>query len=170
MTISAVQSDQPPRPLRAEAPLKCITVQIKQLTVALPIDCVDKVIKQTTVMGSGLNPMGVTHYEGNPITVVDLHYHLFQQRQDAHDTQNYLIIAKTRNGQKLALPIQGAPNLAEFPSQALRVLPPSYRRADTLGIASHVVRTPSSTGEEATVFILDTDYLANLYSVTSEIA
>ena len=152
-----------PRQQRSEATLKCITVQLNQLTVALPIDRVGKVIKQTTVLGSGLNHMGVTHYEGNPITVFDLHYHLFQQRQDARGT-NYLIIAKTQNGQKFALPIQGAPNLAEFPSQELRVLPPSYRRADTLGIASHVVRTIAPTGEEVTFFILDTDYLANLHS------
>ncbi|MDA0266308.1 MAG: chemotaxis protein CheW [Cyanobacteria bacterium] len=165
VTMAHIKSEQPPRPQTRGATLKFITVKLNKLTVALPIDAVDKVIRQTTVLGSGLNPMGVTHYEGNPITVIDLHYQLFQHRQDPIPNQSYLIIAKT-GSQKFALPIQGAPNLAEFGKHQLRVLPMSYRRADTLGIASHVVRTISPTGEDTTFFILDMDYLANVHSNT----
>lgn len=162
VTMPYIQSEQPSRQPHLESTLQCITVRLNQLTIALPINCVDKVIKQTPVLSSGLNPMGVTHYEGNPITVVDLYHHLFQHRQAPHPNQSYLIIAKTGQGQKFALPIQGAPNLMAFPSRELRVLPSSYRRADTLGIASHVVRKTSATGEDTTFFILDMDYLAKV--------
>ena len=143
--------------------LKCITISLSELMLALPVEKVDKVIKQTPVISSGLNHMGITHYEGDPITVVDLHYQLFQRRQSEKSSGKYLIIAKAVGQNKFAFPVQEAPSLVEFPMSSLRVLPPSYRGTDTLEVASHVVRKAHSSGDETTFFVLDVDYLSKKY-------
>lgn len=143
--------------------VQCIMVTLDKVVVAIPIDRVDKVVKQATVVGSGLSHMGITHYAGEPVTVVDLQYQLFQRwsEQSSDNQDTYLIIAKTSTQGLLAFPIQAAPDLIEFAVSELRVLPSSYRRADTLGIASHVVRVAQPSGEDLSIFILDLDYLAS---------
>ncbi|MEB3211800.1 MAG: chemotaxis protein CheW [Leptolyngbyaceae bacterium] len=140
--------------------LKCIMVSLNTLTIALPIDRVEKIIKQTSVFGSGLTHLGLTHYEGSPITVIDLHYQLFQTRQIESSDNGYLIIAQTITQNRLALPIKEPPNLIEFPISRQRVIPQSYRGADTLWMATHVVRIAQPAGELLTVFMIDIDYLA----------
>ena len=143
--------------------LKCVRVNLDKIVLAIPLDCIDRVIRQTPVLGSGLSHMGVIHYADTPITVIDLHYQLFQTRKSGINQESYLIITKTMTQNTLAFPIQETPNLIEFPVSKLRVLPPLYRHSDTLGIASHVIRISQPSGEENMFFILDVDYLASHY-------
>ncbi|MEM9009035.1 MAG: chemotaxis protein CheW [Cyanobacteria bacterium P01_F01_bin.86] len=157
--LEQIHSDQPSGPT-----LRCITINLNAFMLAIPIDRIERVIKQTQVLGSGLNHVGLAHYEGVPITVVDLHHKLFHTPQVINPQEGYLIIANTTSQNKFAFPIQKFPNLIEFSTGELRVLPSSYRSADTLSIASHVVRVVQSSGENITFFILDMDYLANQYN------
>ena len=144
--------------------LKCIMVNLNTLKVALPVPYVDKVIKQPQILGSGLNHVGVTNYDGEAITVIDLYYQLFQIRQDFQTKDSYLIIAKLANETKVAFPVKGTPNLIEISATDMRVLPGSYRQADTLGIASHLVKMSQPSGQDEMIFILDLDYLVSQYS------
>jgi purine-binding chemotaxis protein CheW len=50
----------------------------------------------------------------------------------------------------------------EVPLSTIRVLPESYRRADTLEVASHVAVIPQEAGS-LSVFLLDVDQLLPIF-------
>jgi purine-binding chemotaxis protein CheW len=50
----------------------------------------------------------------------------------------------------------------EIPLSAIRLLPESYRRADTLEVASHVAVIPQDK-ESITIFLLDVDLLMPIF-------
>ena len=135
--------------------LKLVSFRIGNLNVALRIDAVKKIINRTTVYSSGLNHLGVAHVGDQEITVVDLHKRLFNVSQiQESGTQGYLILAKSKS-EPFGILVTETPTLMDVSLSHLRVLPESYRRADTLEIASHVAVIPQPT--EMTIFLLDVE-------------
>ena len=135
--------------------LKLVSFQIGSLNVALRIDAVKKIINRTTVYSSGLNHLGMAHVGNQEITVVDLHKRLFNVSQiQESGTQGYLILTKSKS-EPFGILVTETPTLMDVSLSHLRVLPESYRRADTLEIASHVAVIPPPT--EMTVFLLDVE-------------
>lgn len=138
--------------------LKFLLFKVGKLNLALSINEVQKVIQYTPVYGSGLSFFGVAHLGEQEITVVDLHKRLFNESQAIQSgTKGYLILAKNKEGESFCIWIGEAPTLIDVPINQIRELPESYRRADTLKIASHV--TVLQDKESLTVFILDVDHL-----------
>ena len=134
--------------------LKLVVFQIKNLYVALPIAAVEKIISNTPIYSSGLNHFGVAHLGEKEITVIDLHKKLFKVSQPKqHD---YLIITQTTQGENFGIMSEETPSLYEDAFSQIRTLPESYRRADTLEIASHVT-VISQNKKQITVFVLDVD-------------
>lgn len=139
--------------------LKLVIFSVGTLYVALHIDSVQKVINYSTIFSSGLNHFGLVNIGDQEITVIDLHKKLFYTPQIENlSTKKYLILAKNTRNELFGIIINETPTLLDILLSDIRILPPSYRQADTLAIASHVTVIPQEK-EELTVFILDPDEL-----------
>ena len=139
--------------------IKLIVFTIKNLNFSLPIERVYKILNRTTIYSSGTNQVGVTHIGDREITVIDLHRRFFQASSIKESESNgYLVILQNTMGELYGIPVAEAPSLMDIPLSTIRVLPESYRQADTLEIASHVAVIPQEEGA-LTVFLLDVDLL-----------
>ncbi len=140
--------------------IKMLVFEINQLTLALPILQVQKVVRYNPVHGSGLSHVNLIHLEDKDIAVVNLHQKLFnldipQISQD----RGYFIISRTGVGESIGILVLQSPALIDIPNSQIRLIPDAYRRSDTLEIASHVTIVPQKNGTSKTVFILDTQRL-----------
>jgi purine-binding chemotaxis protein CheW len=144
--------------------LKLIVFSMGALNLALRIESIYKVVNHTATYSSGLNHIGVTHLENSEVTVVDLHRRFFQSSQFKNTEQEgYLIVVKNTTGEFYGIPVVEAPVLTEVPLSMIRVLPESYRRSDTLEVASHVAVIPQEGSAPLTVFFLDVDLLLPMF-------
>lgn len=134
--------------------IKLLVFEIGKLTLALPILHVKKIIKQNEVHGSGLSHINLTHLPDTEVAIIDLHQKLFGVSLTDQKTTGYFIISKDIAGETLGIAISAAPTLIEVSSDQIRLIPDTYRRADTLEIASHVAIIPQND-ITLTVFILD---------------
>ncbi|AFY77713.1 chemotaxis signal transduction protein [Pleurocapsa sp. PCC 7327] len=142
---------------QSQRSIKLLTFSVGKLNVALPVDLVKKVVNYTPIYGSGLSHLGVARIDDREITVVDLHKRLFNASQlIPSGSRGYLIIARNSVGESFGILVGQAPSLHDVPISQIRALPASYRRADTLEIASHVT-VISHKEESLTVFILEVD-------------
>ncbi len=140
----------------ANSLLKLVIFAIGKLTLALPIKQVQKVVKHNPVHGSGLSHVNLTHLEEQEVAVVDLHQKLFKvSLKERSETNGYFIITQPVIGEPLGIMVAETPILLDVPLSQIRILPESYRQADTLAIASHVAIIPQSDRTTMTVFILD---------------
>lgn len=147
--------------------LKLIGFTLGELNLALRIESVYKVVNHTPVYSSGLNHVGVAHLgdalrdsaASREVTVIDLYRRLFKEnlKSESH-SDHYLVIVQNTTGEFYGIPVAQTPVLIEVPASMIRILPESYRRADTLEIASHVAVVPQEQGQ-LTVFVLDVDLL-----------
>jgi purine-binding chemotaxis protein CheW len=136
---------------------KFLLFQVGKLNLALSVALVQKVIHYTPIFGSGLSSIGVAHIGEQEITVIDLHKRFFKTREKLVSGQKgYLILSRIKSGEILALWVAQTPTLIDVPLSQIRTLPESYRRGDTLDIASHVMLIPHRE-ETMTVFVLDLD-------------
>ena len=134
--------------------IKLMVFEIGKLTLALPILQVQKVVKQNKVHGSGLSHVNLTHLAEQEVAIVDLHQKLFGVSLTQAEATGYFIISKNIAGEPLGIVVSQAPTLIDVSVEQIRVLPDSYRRADTLGIASHVAIILQNDAT-STIFILD---------------
>ena len=134
--------------------IKLLVFEIGKLTLALPILQVQKVVKQNEVHGSGLSHVNLTHLAEQEVAVVDLHQKLFGVSITQAEATGYFIISKNIAGEPLGIVVSQAPTLIDVQREQIRLLPDSYRRADTLSIASHVAIIPQEK-TTLTIFILD---------------
>lgn len=135
--------------------LKLLVFEVGKLVLALPIQQVQKVVRHNPVHGSGLSYVNVTHLEDQEVTVIDLHQKLFKVSQTETLGTGYFIISKNITGEPLGIVVAQTPTIIDVPLAQIRTLPESYRRADTLEIASHVAVIPQADETSLTVFILD---------------
>lgn len=143
--------------------LKFIVFGMGELNLALRIESVHKVVNHAPVYSSGSNHIGVTHLADTEVTVVDLHKRFFKSSLlDNSEQKGYLVIVKNTVGELYGIPVVETPTLIEVPSTMIRVLPESYRRADTLEVASHVAVIPQAEAT-LTIFLLDVDLLLPIF-------
>ncbi len=151
-------------PTRQVTPfLKLVVFGIGSLNLALRIESVYKVLNHTSVYSSGLNHVGVAHVGDGEVTVVDLYRRFFKSNQTSESNpSSYLVLVKNTTGELYGIPVADTPVLMEVPLSTIRVLPESYRRADTLEVASHVA-VIHQEGTPLTVFLLDVDLLLPVF-------
>lgn len=143
--------------------LKLIVFNMGRLNLALRIESIYKVVNHTSTYGSGLGAVGVTHLGEGEITVVDLHQRFFKASQLSESNLNsYLIVVQNTTGELYGIPVAETPALMEVPRAMIRVLPESYRRSDTLDVASHVA-VITQDGTPLTIFVLDVDRLLPIF-------
>jgi len=140
--------------------IQFIVFNLKNLNFALPIHTVYKVVNPTPVYSSGVKAVGFTHLDQGEVTVVDLSRRFFQASLNTEAT-NYLIIVRNTTGEFYGIPVAETPILLEVSASMIRILPESYRRGDTLAVASHVAVIPTES-TPLTVFLLDVDLLLPL--------
>lgn len=142
--------------------MKLLFFRIGKLNLALRIEFVKKIIDRLPVYNSGLSHLGIAHLDGHEVTIIDLHQLLFKTSlTDDYSQYNYLIIAHNQQQEEFGIPLLETPNLIEVTLDQIRILPASYRRGDTLAIASHVTVIPHQTGS-MTIFVLDVDILLSV--------
>jgi purine-binding chemotaxis protein CheW len=152
-----------PKARQVTPSIKLIVFGIGSLNLALRIDSVYKVVNHTPVYGSGLNCVGVAHVGDGEVTVVDLYRQFFKASPfQESDRGDYLVIVKNTTGELYGIPVADTPILLEVPLSQIRVLPESYRHADTLGVASHVAVIPQELAP-LTIFLLDVDLLLPIF-------
>ncbi len=140
--------------------LKIVIFAVGRLHLALPIYTVRRIINQVQVSRSGLNHFGVAHLGETEITVIDLHQRLFhEENSQSKIANNYLIVAQNNDNEILGIEVPTTPTIEEIPANKIRILPPSYRRLDTLEIASHVTIISQLDETKLTVFLLDIERL-----------
>ncbi len=141
---------------REETFVKLLVFAIGKLTLALPILQVQKVIRYNPIHGSGLSHVSLAHLDDREIAIVDLHQKLFKvSLPQTLETKGYFIISKNIAQEPLGILVSESPALVDVSTNQIRIIPDSYRRADTLGIASHVVVIPQEDNTSQTIFILD---------------
>lgn len=142
-----------------ESSIKLLVFEIGKLTLALPILQVQKVVKYNRVYGSGLSYVNLTHLGDREVAVVDLHQKLFKVNlPEASRSKGYFIISKHIT-EPLGIFVSESPALIDVAIKQIRLIPDSYRRADTLEIASHVAVIPQEDETSQTIFILDLERL-----------
>ena len=140
--------------------IKLLVFTIGKLTLALPILQVQKVVKHDRVHGSGLSHVNLAHLADREIAVVDLHQKLFKVGLlETTQTKGYFIITKNITSDSLGILVSESPALIDVDITQIRLIPDSYRRADTLEIASHVAVIPQEDESTQTIFILDIEKL-----------
>lgn len=160
-----LQSGEPKlsRTRQATSVLKLIVFDMGSLKLALPIESVYKVVNHTSTYGSGLGSVGVTHLGESEITVVDLHRRFFKSSQIGESNPSgYLVVVQNTASELYGIPVVETPALMEVPLSMIRVLPESYRHADTLNVANHVAVIPQE-GTPLTIFLLDVDRLLPIF-------
>lgn len=153
-------TNQPSKPARQKKkPLKLLVFKIGKLNLALQLNWVTRILNNLPVYSSGLSYFGIAHVDNREVTVIDLHQRLFKSKLiDDAELYSYLIIAQNQNREEFGIPLMETPNLMDINRDNVRVLPESYRRSDTLAIASHVAVIPQPSGS-MTIFILDVNTL-----------
>lgn len=140
--------------------IKLLVFDVDRLTLALPISQVQKVVRYNPVHGSGLSHVNLVHLEDKDIAVVNLHQKLFNlDLPQISQDRGYFIISRTSVGESIGILVLQPPALIDIPQLQIRVIPDSYRRSDTLEIASHVTIVPQKDGTSKTIFILDSQKL-----------
>ena len=137
---------------------KLLVFQIGTLNLAMPVDSVKKITHYTPMEGSGTTAVGLIYVDQRELTAIDLHKRLFRTPQSQKEGKQFLILAKNSIDELFGILVPQTPSLLELPINQIRTLPDSYRRGDTLEIASHVTRIEENE-QLLTVFILDVDRL-----------
>lgn len=139
--------------------VKLIHFTLGKLSLALPIESVYKILNRAPVHGSGMNQVGVTHSGEEDITVIDLYQRFFKESlPETAAGGGYLVTMQNQIGELYGIPVAEAPILIDVPLSAIRLLPESYRRSDTVNIARHVAVIPQDSGTK-TIFLLDVELL-----------
>ncbi|MEL4897897.1 chemotaxis protein CheW [Crocosphaera sp. Alani8] len=137
---------------------KLLVFQMGKLNLALPVESVKKITHYTPMQGSGTTAIGLIHVDERELTAIDLHKRLFKVSQVHNEGRQFLILVKNSTEELFGILVPQTPSLFELPLNQIRTLPDSYRRGDTLEIASHVTRVQQNH-RLLTIFILDVDSL-----------
>jgi len=146
-------------------PIQFVLFEIGTLTLALPITTVSQVVKLGTVEGTGQSAWGVMSVDDQPYTVLDLHQHLFKRPLNPDQAPAYVVLTALATGELMGIPVVTTPTLVEVMGDRVRLLPASYRQADTLALASHIARWTTEKGEEQSFFVLDMNSLVTLQAL-----
>lgn len=145
---------------KANSLLKLVVFEVGKLTLALAIEQVKKVVKYTSIHGSGLSHVNLTHLDDREVTIVDLEQKLFNNSQiNRANFDGYFIITKDIFGESIGILVSKMPIIIDVSLSQIRLLPNSYRNSDTLEIASHVTVISQENANYVTIFILDLERL-----------
>ena len=127
--------------------LKVLVFEMANHFFALPISVIFKVIDCPPITDTTDSSLGITDFEGQAVTVVNLAQKLFPQNSAPQRMQKrFLILIQTRQGELCGILIDNSPALIELPMDNIRPLPLSARQVNPLSIATHVAILPKAEG------------------------
>ena len=137
---------------------RVVAFSVGKLTLSVPMQSVYRVLSQVPVYGSGERGVGIAHLEDYELTVFDLEYQLFTQKNEEEiPTSSHIIVVQSQR-EVLGLSVKQAPNLMNLQRDRVRILAESYRQGDTLSFCSHVA-VLTDKEETMTIFLLDVEQL-----------
>lgn len=141
--------------------LKVLVFEMANHFFALPISVIFKVIDCPPVTDTTDSRLGITDFEGQTVTVVNLAQKLSPQNSATGRMQKrFLILSQTDRGELCGIPIDNSPALIELPVDNIRPLPLSARQVSPFSIATHVAILPKAEGS-LKIFLLGGSPKAN---------
>jgi len=115
--------------------LRLVVFNAAEYWLGMPISSVIKVVPCPTIISNNNQGIGMIRMGHHSITVVDLYFR-FNQQPIA--SPQFLILTFTARREVFAIPTDRVPGMVEVPLESIVPLPPSYRKVDALGLASHM--------------------------------
>lgn len=159
-------------PTSSDTPLdscEAIVFQNQGYQFALPLAAVLRIVQRSAIALSQ-NPIDLEHrhssypillFENQPIRLIDISRHLLQPGLSESDrplspklgsVHLLVMIAQTRNGELIGIPMSHPPEVIKLPLQEIMLLPPFYR-SQIANLASHAVLMPCA--EQPLILLLD---------------
>ena len=127
--------------------LKVLVFEMANHFFALPLNVIFKVINCPPISETSDRSLGITDFEGQTVTVVNLDQQLSSPNAERGQIQKrFLILSQTRQGELCGIPIDKSPALIELPQDSIRPLPLSARQINPLSLATHVATLPKAEG------------------------
>ncbi len=145
----------------AQATLRTIVFPIHNYLFALPIKTIFKIISCPPIDSPIENCIGLVEWEGQTITIVDLHQKLTLARLESTvaSKERFLILTKTKSGQLCGFLTEQSPTLIDIPLNDIHSVPLSYREVAELGFVSHMaILSNTETTKTFKVFLLGIDF------------
>ncbi len=141
-----------------KATTKLLIFSVGKLYVAVPLDEVIKVIRTPEIFQSGEKTLGMSHFEGSEVLVVDLHREIMG---GSLPSNRYLIVMQGEVEDLFGIPVSGLPIMKDVLLKNVHSITNEYRDRDTLGVASHMVQLPINN-EVQTIFLLSSEKLLTI--------
>ncbi len=145
----------------AQETLRAIIFPIHNYLFALPIKAVLKIISCPPIDSPIENCIGFVEWEGQTITILDLHQKLTLARLESTvaSEHRFLILTKTKNGELCGFLTEQSPTLIDIPLNDIHSVPLSYREVAELGFVSHMaILSNTETTKTFKVFLLGIDF------------
>ncbi len=144
---------------KKEETLKFLIFTMADLSLAIGIESVVRIIPLPKIHRSGDKLLGIASYEDQEVLVIDLYKRIYGQELNL--TKGFLVIFAGQNS-LYGITIATLPNVENVPVNSLQPVPPAYRARDTLGIASHTMQVSIKKSAPQTVFLLDSELLLKM--------
>ena len=146
--------------------IRTIVFPIDNYLFALPIEAVFKIIPCPPIDSPIENCIGLVEWEGQTITIVDLHQKITTAKQEFTERTiletKFLILTKTNNGELCGFATNQSPTLIDISLSDIHSVPLSYREVADLGFISHMALISNSeTQKNFKVFLLGIDFKNN---------
>ncbi len=143
----------------AQETVRAIIFPIHNYLFALPIQAVLKIISCPPIDSPIENCIGLVEWEGQTITIVDLHQKLTLGLESTLASEHrFLILTKTKNGELCGFLTEQSPTLIDIPLNDIHSVPLSYREVAELGFVSHMaILSNTETTKTFKVFLLGMD-------------
>ncbi|MBF2097160.1 MAG: chemotaxis protein CheW [Gloeomargaritaceae cyanobacterium C42_A2020_066] len=137
-----------------------LVFSLATVQLGIPLEQVQKVVARPTIVRSGEQALGLSHFGDQEILALDLH-RIVHGRPAATPLQ-HLIVLRSPSGEFYGLAVSELPNLMAVPVDRWHPIPEAYRRQDPLGVARQVAQVTQGETEE-TLFRLDLADLLPLF-------
>lgn len=132
---------------------KLITFQLGSEHYAIPIERVQRVLKEFTAHGTLQTGCRLVRDHNETITIIDLST-LFISSHDERE-RHYLIVCTLHNGERLGIPIPEMPAIMEVPKDQFSEIPELYRQGKLPVPIQNLINTP----EGKVLFYINLDLL-----------
>ena len=132
---------------------KLVTFQLGSEYYAIPIERVQRVLKEFTAHGTLQTGCRLVRDHNETITIIDLST-LFISSHDERE-RHYLIVCTLYHGERLGIPIPEMPAILEVPKDQFSEIPELYRQGNLAAAIQNIINTP----EGKVVFYINLDLL-----------
>ncbi len=138
--------------LAPETSLPVIVFEIGSRTIALPQNCIKRIIQTPVAIEVHSGGMGLCYWEQRSVTVIDLQHQLGYHQVPDLTTPRFMIVIQLDD--LYGLLINTLPQLMELPLSSIQMLPYAYQKTDPLQLFKYSAVIQSDTGPQ-TIYLMD---------------